>query len=101
MGLHAKNMAVPWPPLLLMSPCRMRVQHVIALLLAIGCMVQLSTAGGYGRGKPHRLGLYPKSEWYMNHSPAPASNSVPGEFNWCSHEGVNYCTSSWNQHIPR
>lgn len=79
------------------------VQHmrVATALLAAWCLLQSAAAGGYGKGKPHRLGLYPQSEWFLNHSPAPPANSVPAEFNWCAHEGTNYCTASWNQHIPQ
>lgn len=84
-------------PFIMQSSCR-KALLVAVLLAAIAC---LAAAGGYGRGKPHRIGLYKTEEYYYNHSPAPAANSVPDEFNWCAHEGVNYCTPSWNQHIPQ
>ena len=29
------------------------------------------------------------------------SREVPAEFSWCDKDGVNYCTSSRNQHIPQ
>jgi hypothetical protein len=74
----------------------------LAALVAAGHLVALCEGGGYGRGKPHRLGMYPKDQWYLNHSPAPAANSpMPREFNWGDENGTNYLTTSWNQHIPR
>jgi len=30
-----------------------------------------------------------------------AVQNVPDEFSWCNQDGVNYCTSSRNQHIPQ
>lgn len=75
--------------------------RLLAALVAACALLDPASAGGYGKGKPHRLGLYSRDEWYFNHSPAPAANSLPQEFNWCNHEGTNYCTASWNQHIPR
>jgi hypothetical protein len=75
--------------------------RLLAIIVAAWVLLDSAAAGGYGKGKPHRLGLYSRDEWYFNHSPAPAANSIPQEFNWCNHEGTNYCTASWNQHIPR
>jgi len=94
-------MTVPLFTVLAVQMQALQMRQVLPLLLATCCLLQLAAAGGYGKGKPHRLGLYPKSEWYWNHKQAPAANSVPEEFNWCGHEGTNYCTASWNQHIPQ
>lgn len=58
---------------------------LLLLMVALVCStVPDVLAGGYGRGKPHRLGLYPREQWYYNHKEAPAANSIPQEFNWCA-----------------
>lgn len=79
-------------------------QHALALVvLGLVILSSPAQAGGYGKGKPHRLHLYPESEWSFNHAAVAVTpaNSLPSEFNWGGHEGVNYLTASWNQHIPQ
>lgn len=73
-------------------------------VLLVACLACKAMAGGYGRGKPHRIGLYSPAEYYHNHVPAANilnDQEMPAEFNWCAHNGVNHCTASWNQHIPK
>jgi len=56
------------------------------------------------RDEQEALGI----EW-MGNSSAPSSHEglpipngvYPSEFTWCNKEGVSYCTSSLNQHIPQ
>src|SRR4051794_4563778 len=35
-------------------------------------------------------------------TPAPSKSlsELPENFDWCNVDGKNYCTASWNQHIP-
>ena len=74
------------------------VASVLLLLLQAGP----TEAGGYGLGRPSRLGLYPEKSHYFNHVAAPSvpASRLPRELNWCNHKDISYCTSSWNQHIP-
>lgn len=73
-------------------------------VLLVACLACKAMAGGYGRGKPHRIGLYSPAEYYYNHVSAANmlnDQGIPEEFNWCANNGVNYCAASWNQHIPK
>ncbi|KAF8056242.1 cpz-1 [Scenedesmus sp. PABB004] len=68
---------------------------IFCLLAARGAL------GATQGGRPSRLHLYPEAEHFYNHVPAPVPDSLPESFNWCGHDGVNYCAPSWNQHIPQ
>eukprot|EP00775_Hariotina_reticulata_P002117 gene2117-2436_t len=58
----------------------------------------LEAQAGINQG--HSKRKYAAADWYLNHKPAPVANSIPAAFNWCNNDGTNYCTASWNQHIP-
>lgn len=78
-----------------------RALALAACLLA--ALAAPAAAGGYGRGKPHRLGLYTPAQHYWNYAPANAlpAEQMPAAFSWGDVNGTSYLTSSWNQHIPR
>lgn len=46
--------------------------------------------------------LRTEAEHYFNHSSCNTmtDHELPAEFNWCDVDGLDLCTSSWNQHIP-
>ncbi|MEW5298408.1 MAG: hypothetical protein WDW36_001534 [Sanguina aurantia] len=77
-------------------------------MLKIGLFVVFATifsaqeaiSGGYKDKSLQRP--IPVERQFYNHVPAPVvqAKNMPEEFNWCSNNGTNYCTASWNQHIP-
>jgi hypothetical protein len=55
------------------------VYRIMNFLLAAAqvllVLLPAAHAGGYGRGKPHRLALYKPAEYYWNHVPAQHMSS--------------------------
>ncbi|PNH06800.1 Cathepsin Z [Tetrabaena socialis] len=94
-------MARAWP--------RLQQLHVYCeagaagLLLAAALITLLAAtvdAHGY-RDKSLRKPIAPERRFH-NHVPAPLTSleSMPRNWNWCDHDGQNWCTANWNQHIP-
>ncbi|KAI8476356.1 MAG: hypothetical protein J3K34DRAFT_256855 [Monoraphidium minutum] len=77
------------------------LRAAMAVLLLAALLTAPAHAGCYRNGKtrPSRS----KSELYWNHEPAKllALEELPQEFSWANHNGTNWLTPSWNQHIPQ
>jgi len=71
----------------------------LATFLSLSALL-LAHQAQAGINQGHSKRKYAAADWYLNHKPAPVTNSIPEAFNWCNHDGTNYCTASWNQHIP-
>lgn len=72
---------------------------VLTLVLAV-CLFRSSEAGCYRKGVPRaNIPLHLQSH---NHEPVEVMkrDKLPKRFTWCDVDGINFCTASWNQHIP-
>ena len=88
-----------------------RITALFLLVLGVltAPLAPLACAGGYkhGRGKTHaeKQAAINTSAIYTGATgravPVRPLSALPSHFDWCDVDGKSYCTSSWNQHIPR
>lgn len=72
----------------------------ILFLIIAALFITSVRAGCYRKG--YSKSYVPPEELSFNHEPAPAydEDELPKKFNWCNQDGLSYCVTSWNQHIP-
>lgn len=82
------------------------MRHTVAVLLCASVLAttllpQRVEAGCYRNGKT-RPQLSAEDQ-YHNYQPTPrrSKHDLPKHFNWCNLDGKNWCSPSWNQHIPK
>merc|ERR1712072_1037464 len=84
------------------NPLKMKlITIVVCAMIAAGASARLNEV--WSQEQTEAAGLVHKGSHAI--SPLPqdyiATESLPTNFSWCDHEGVNYCTKSLNQHIPQ
>eukprot|EP00884_Botryococcus_braunii_P007130 jgi/Botrbrau1/16418/Bobra.0142s0017.1 len=72
----------------------------LAVIAAIWAVITGSCLGGDYRGRTHEE--VPQELWYFNHKPTKVlkRHHLPRQFDWCNLGGEDWCTTSWNQHVP-